>query len=173
MRPEKESMVRELHEDLKNAKYMILTDYRGLKADQMTALRAQMRSGNAHFKVVKNSLLGNAVREVGYGDIENFLGGPTAMITGDGDITATAKMLKAYVEENKLPIVKGGVLDGKAITAAMVEELASLPAREVLLGMMVGTIAAPMSGMVGALNQKICTLLFVLKAIEEKKTSGK
>jgi large subunit ribosomal protein L10 len=173
MRPEKESILREINDDLKKAKYVILTDYRGLKAEQLTALRAQMRGGKACFKVVKNSLLGNAARELGYGDIATFLQGPTAMITGDGDITASAKLLKAYIEENKLPVVKGGVFDGKIITAAIVDEMASLPAREILLGMMVGTVAAPMSRLVGAMSQKLSSLLYVLKAIEEKKTSGK
>jgi large subunit ribosomal protein L10 len=173
MRPEKESMVREIRDDLKKAKYMILADYRGLKAEQMTALRSQMRGGKAGLKVVKNSLLGNAARELGYEDMGKILGGPTAMITGDGDIKVVAKALKTYIEENKLPILKGGILDGKVITAAMVEEMASLPAREILLGMMVGTVAAPMSRLVGAMNQKLASLLYVLKAIEEKKTSGK
>jgi large subunit ribosomal protein L10 len=173
MRPEKQSILREIEGELKGAKYVILTDYRGLKSEQMTALRAQVRSNNANMKVVKNTLLGSASRQTGVADFGKSLTGPTAMITGQGDITAMAKILKAFIDENKLPVVKGGVFAGKAITPADVDEMAALPPIEILMGMMVGTVAAPMQRLVGAMNQKLSSLLYVLKAIEEKKTSGK
>jgi large subunit ribosomal protein L10 len=173
MRPEKQSILREIEDELKSAKYVILTDYRGLKSEQMTALRAQLRGNKGNLKVVKNTLLGSASSKTGVGDLGKSLTGPTAMITGQGDITAMAKILRAFIDDNKLPLVKGGVFAGKAITAADVDEMAALPPIEVLLGMMVGTVAAPMQRLVGAMNQKLSSLLYVLKAIEEKKLSGK
>jgi large subunit ribosomal protein L10 len=89
-------------------------------------------------------------------------------------VTQVAKVLRAFAKAatNKLPVVKGGYLSGQTLVAAQVESLADIPPREVLLGRMVGTIAAPMTRLVGAMNQKICSLLYVLKAVADKKAAG-
>jgi len=173
MRPEKQAMVREIREEMEKSKFVILADCRGLRADQMTDLRAKLRAEKSYLKVTKNSFLGKAANELGQNEIAKLLKGPTAMITGAGDVTIAAKILKAFADDNKLPVLKGGMLEGKLYLRADVDALAMLPAREILLGMFVRTVAAPMTGLIGVMNQKVLSLLYVLKAIEEKKTSGK
>ena len=95
------------------------------------------------------------------------------MITGKGDISELAKVISGFVKDhNKKAAIKGGCLDGRVLQAADVNALATLPPREVMLGVLVGTVAAPMSQLVGVFNQKLLSLLYVLKAAETKKNQA-
>ena len=180
MRPEKKAILDEVEGTLQKCKFVVLTEYRGLKVDQMTQLRTQLRRSGARVLVVKNNYLSLAAAprdqlvegEVGRGDLGSLVGGPTAMITGDGDITQVAKLLKAFIQENNLPVVKGGMLGTRLLTASEMAEIANIPPREILLGRFVGTVAAPMTQLVGVLSQKVLGLLYVMKAIEKKKSGS-
>jgi len=170
MRPEKKAMLDEVQGILEKCKFVVLTEYRGLKVDQMTQLRTQVRRMGSRVLVVKNSHLSLAAGKVGRGDLGSLVGGPTAMITGDGDITELAKTLKTFTQENNLLIMKGGMLGNRLLTAADMAEIANIPPREILLARFVGTVAAPMTRLVGVMNQKVSSLLYALKAIEKKKS---
>lgn len=171
MRAEKQSMIQEIRGRLEDGGFVILADYRGLRAHQLTDLRAKLRQEKAKFKVTSNALLGRAAADTGRKGLDDFLKGPTAMITGQGDITIVAKVLRTYTQENnKLPVIKGGILGGLVLQPGDVAALAELPPKEVLQAQLVGTIAAPMTRLAGVLSQKVSSLLYVLKAVEEKKT---
>lgn len=169
MRPEKQSLVDEIRRDLSESDFVILTDYQGLKVEQTNDLRQRLGKVQARLKVVKNRLFRRVVRESTYPEIEQSLGGPSAMVFGRGDVVETARILKKFVQENERPAIKAGALNGALITGADIQELADLPPRPMLYARLVGTLAAPMTQLVGVMQQKVASLLYVLKAAQEKK----
>ena len=168
MRPEKQALVAEIGDRIRDAEFAMLVAYRGLKVGKMMELRQQLRQKQSRLMVVPNRFLGIAAAAHGIEGLAPCLDGPTALVTGRGDVTEVAKVLAAYAKDNPLLKFKGGVIGKAVILAGDAESLAKLPSRPVMLGMAVGTIAAPMMGLVGVLNQKVCSLLYVLQAIERK-----
>jgi len=166
MRPEKKAIVDEISKELKVAAFIVLADYRGLTVEQFSDLRGRLRLAGAGVLVVKNAFLGRAWESLGHNGIRSLLGGPTAMISGSGDVTRAARTLRNFVSENDLPVIKGGWLPDRLLSPGEIEEIAMIPAREVMLGRLVGTVYAPMPQLVRVLNQKVLSLLYVLKAIE-------
>lgn len=169
MRPEKQSLVGEIRDRMEKSDFVIYADYAGLSMEMTGELRRRLREMDGSVTVVKNTLLAKASSELGWDSA--VLEGPTAIVTGSGDVTQAAKLLKTFRDEYEILAPKGGRIDGQVLEAEDISRMAALPARPVLLGKLVGTIAAPMSQLVGMLNRKTCSLLYVLKAIEEKKNS--
>ena len=123
-------------------------------------------------QVVKNRFLRLMVREKGWPGLEPSLKGQSAIVTGT-DVVQAAKTLKQFNDANKMPLMKAGVMGDMILTPAQIDALAELPPREVLLGQVVGTVAAPLSRLVGVLKQKVSTIVYVLKAVEDKKNATK
>jgi large subunit ribosomal protein L10 len=169
MRPEKKSIGAELTAKVKGAGYIYLADYKGLSVAKTSELRKQLKGASAKIQVVKNRVFKHVLKEAGVTGLDGGLKGSSAMIYGSGDPVATAKILKDFIKANEKPVIKIGSLQGSILSAKDVEALAAMPSREIMLGKVVGTIAAPMSQLVGVLNQKVASVLYVLKAIEEKK----
>lgn len=169
MRPEKESIISEVRSKVSDSVFVIIADYQGLSVEKTDVLRQRLLKADARIQVVKNRILGHIVADAGLGAMRDQLAGPSAMVYGKGDVSQAAKILKEFIKENEKPVIKVGALEGAILTAKDVEELASLPSRETLLSMMVGTLAAPMSQLVGVFSQKASSLLYVLKAAAEKK----
>jgi len=169
MRPEKESIIAEVRGKLSDSVFVIIADYQGLSVSKTDQLRQKLLKADARIQVVKNRILGHIANEAGLGAIRDHLAGPSAMVYGKGDVSQTAKILKEFIKEHEKPVIKAGTLEGVVLTAADVEQLASLPSRETLLSMVVGTIAAPMSQLVGVFQQKASSLLYVLQAAADKK----
>lgn len=169
MRPEKSTMVEEIRGKVAPKGFVILADYAGMDVEKVMTLRSRLRGVDARYSVVKNRLLRRVADDMGLPGLDAGLKGPTAMVSGDGDVVEAAKILKTFIKENDKPVIKSGVFDGRALTAADVEVLASMPPRIEMLGRAVGTIAAPLTQFVGVLNQKVCSLLYVLQAVMEKK----
>lgn len=169
MRPEKESIISELRTKMSDAVFVIIADYQGLSVEKTDQLRQRLLKADAKIQVVKNRVLGHIAESAGLGGMRDKLTGPSAMVYGKGDVSQVAKILKDFIKENEKPVVKVGALEGVVLTAADVEQLASLPSREQLLSMMVGTLAAPMSRLVGVFQQKAASLLYVLQAAADKK----
>lgn len=170
VRPEKESMLAELRERIEGSAYVYLADYKGLDMAKTTDLRGRLRKAGSRMQVVRNTLLRRAAEasgrdEVGQGGLE----GPTAVVVGTGDPVEVAKVIVDFAREHDKPAIKGGSLDGRALSVAQVMELAHLPPLPVLQGLFVGTLAAPMSGLVGVFQQKMASIVYVLKAVQEKK----
>lgn len=169
MRPEKESIISEVREKMSDAVFVIIADYQGLTVAKTDDLRKRLLKADARIQVVKNRIVSHIAKDAGLGAMRDHLSGPSAMVYGKGDVSQAAKILKDFIKEHEKPVIKVGALEGVVLTAKDVEQLASLPSRETLLGMMVGTLAAPMSQLVGVFQQKASSLLYVLKAAADKK----
>ena len=169
MRPEKEAILKEITDTLADSEHVLLADYSGMKVKHFAALRTDLAAVGARALVVKNSLLGVALKEAGRNVPEAAMSGKTVMVTGGEDVTAVAKSLKAFIKEHKLLVLKGGSLNTQMLSEQDIEAMADLPAREVLLGQLVGTVQAPMTQLVGVMHAKVSSLLYVLTAIETKK----
>lgn len=171
MRPEKKTILDEIKKDLESSEYVLLADCRGLTVQKLTALRGKLRKAGSKLKVTKNSFIHHAAKQVGKDGLDPFLIGPSAIIVGKNDISVVTKLLKEFVAENTLPVVKGGLLGKQVLTAQDIKAIADLAPKEVLQAIFVGTLAAPMRGLAGVLNSKVLTLLYALKAVEAKKSA--
>lgn len=172
MRAEKTSLMEEYKGWVKDESFLILADYRGLTVAKMHDLRQRLHGAQASLHVIQNRLFRHAVQGSPCELFTPSLKGPSAVIAGRADVVQAARVLKAFIKENALPVIKAGALDGSLLTSKEIERLAELPAREVLLAQVVGTIAAPMTRLAGVLQQKVASLLYVLKAVEEKKAKS-
>ena len=141
-RDEKERVVAELTEKLKSAETLIVADYRGLTMPQIDALRGKLVEHGAQFTVVKNTLTRRAAEAAGVDALLALLEGPSAIafIESDGDMVAVAKALADSARETKILEIRGGLMQGRTISAADVEELAKLPPLDVLRGQVLGAI---------------------------------
>ena len=170
MRPEKKAIENEYRGALQDADFAILADCRGMTMEALSGLRGKLRERDVRLQVVRNRVFGKAAIELGIDLGGELLVGPTALVSGSGDVTAVAKALRDYAKAAKLPVMKGGVLDGKAMSQADVKALSELPSREQMLGMFVGTVAAPMTQLVGVMNAKVSSLVYALQAVIDKKS---
>lgn len=146
-----------------------MVDCRGMKVEGMTDLRVRLRQAGGRMQVVKNSYIKVATGALGMPDVSSLIKGPTAVIVGQGDVAALAKTVTDYVKENKMPVIKGGVMGAQTLKTQDIESIANLPSREVLLAMAIGTMEAPIRNLVGVMHQKVASLLYALKAVGEQK----
>jgi large subunit ribosomal protein L10 len=165
----KKQDVLELTNKLKNATAIMLADYRGLTVEQDTELRNAFRAANVEYRVVKNSLTRFAAKEIGIEGIDEYLSGPTSMAISLIDPVAPAKILAEFAKKYTNLEIKAGVLEGKVIDLNTVKELADLPSKEELVGKVLGSLNAPITGFVTVLNGNIKGLLVALNAVAEKK----
>ncbi len=163
LRPEKQAMYNEVQETVSGALYMLLADCTGMSMSETLEFKKQLGGVDAKVKVVKNRMLGLICEDL------SGLTGPTAMISGTGDVVEVAKILQKFSAETEKPALKGGLLEGAVLSADDVVALAKLPGKKELQAMLVATIAAPMTQVVGVMNQKVCSLLYVLNAACDKK----
>jgi len=143
-RPDKASAVAELTENFRSSKAAVLTEYRGLTVSQLTQLRRALGE-TTEYAVVKNTLSKIAARDAGLEQLESMLEGPSAVAFVKGDPVAAAKGLRDFAKANPLLVIKGGVLDGKLITAAELSKIADLESREVLLAKVAGAANATLA----------------------------
>ena len=166
-RPEKVTMATEIDQRLDGALYMILADFNGMDVSKTTELKGLLRENGASYNVVKNRMLSRAVPNDL--DLTDMLKGHTAMIFGDGDVVEVAKVIRKFTVANQKPVIKGGFVEGKAVSAEDVVALAKLPSKDVLRAMLLGTLQAPARNLASVLNQKVASLVYVLSAVIEKK----
>ena len=169
MRLEKTAIVNELRASLEGAAFVILMDYRGLKVRQGEVLRRRLAKFGARLNIVKNSFFKLALPEDRRAQMADVLTSPTAIIFGSGDVAETAKVLAGFQQEQHVLTIKRGLWDGRVLSPADVDTLSKLPARPVLFSMLVGVVAAPMMQLAGVFKQKTASLVYVLKAVQEKK----
>jgi large subunit ribosomal protein L10 len=172
MRPEKSSILQEITQRVESADYVFVIKYGGLKVAELAELRRQMAPLHAKVMVVKNAFLNRVAIQLGWESMAPYLSGSTALLAGKGDASEVAKVLMKFVKAHDKAAIKGVCLNGKALGIADVDALSKVPPREVMLGQFVGTLAAPMMQLVGVFNQKVLSLLYVLKAVEEKKSKA-
>jgi large subunit ribosomal protein L10 len=165
VRPEKVAEVKDLADRFDRASMAILADYRGLTVAQLADLRRQLRPANVELRVAKNTLARLAARETGREALVPALEGPTAFVFGYGDPTAMAKALTDTIRMQRLAFrVKSALYGTTLLPAEEVVRIAELPGRETLLAQVVGTVQAPIAGLVGVLAGTLQTLLGVLEA---------
>ena len=163
---QKETIVAELADRLKAADTVLVADYRGLTMPQIDALRTRLLESGARFTVVKNTLTRRAAEAAGADALLTLLEGPTAIafLEADGDMLAAAKALADMARESKILAIRGGVLQGKVVSAEEVETLAALPSIEILRGQVLGAIVAPVNALLGLVTAPLQNLYGLLDA---------
>lgn len=174
VRPEKQAIVAELKESLSNAQGIVLTGYKGFTVASDTVLRAKMREAGVTYRVVKNTMLRFAFKDLGFEELEQYLAGTTAIAYSNDDPVAPAKILETFIKENNMAdadilTVKAGVVGGKVIDADAVKALAALPSREVLIAKLLGSMQAPISGVVNVMQGTIRNAVYVFEAVRKQK----
>jgi large subunit ribosomal protein L10 len=165
-RDQKEQVVEELTARLKAAETLLVADYRGLTMPQIDELRTRLLESGARFTVVKNTLTRRAAEAAGTDGLLALLDGPSAIafLEADGDMVATAKALADAARETNVLEIRGGIMQGRAVTAEEVETLAKLPPAEVLHGQVLGAIVAPLTALAGLLNAPLQNLRGLIDA---------
>lgn len=163
--------VAELTEKVKGAEAIFVAEYRGLTVAQLSTLRHAVRAAGGECKVARNTLMKIALSNVGIVKDDAVMCGPAVYVIAHTNAPAVAKAIKTFAaaKENKAFVVKGGVMGSQIITVADIKALASMPSREQLLAMVVGTIAAPLQGLVTVLSAPARGLVTVLSQLAEKK----
>ncbi len=171
-RQRKEENVAQLQDQLSQLKLMVMTDYRGLTVPEINELRANLRAEGITYNVTKNTLLRIAAKNTeNLADIDpSTFVGPMALAISTEDEVAPARVVFQYAKQHDALEIVGAVTgDGKVLTPAEVKALATLPTRDQLLAQVVGTIAAPLSGLVGVMGANVRGIVTVLNAIKESK----
>jgi len=172
MRIEKISILNEVIDRVKSSDFCFVLNYGGLKVTQLTTLRKELAKQNAQAMVVKNTYLAKAAKQLEWADVSLMLAGPTAIITGQGDVTEVAKVLTEFVKKNDMASVKGASLEKATLSGADVEALSKLPSKDAMRGMLLGTLLAPATSFVRVLNAPLLNVLYALKAYEDKKNGS-
>jgi large subunit ribosomal protein L10 len=169
-RPDKAAAVAELTGGFRDSAAAVLTEYRGLTMAQLTELRRTL-GRETTYTVSKNTLAQIAAREAGIADLDALLTGPTAIAFVKGDPVEAAKGLRDFAKANPLLKVKGGVLDGRTMTAEEITKLADLESRDVLLAKLAGAMKAKMSQAAATFNALPTQLARLAQALQEKKAA--
>ena len=175
LKSEKEKIVAELAEKLKDTPTLFVADYRGLSVTEIDDLRTKMIEHGARFTVVKNTLTRRAAEAAGADALLAMLEGPTAIafIEADGDMVAVAKALADSARTTKILAIRGGILDGSPIGEEDVRNMATLPPVEVLRGQVIGAITAPLMTVVGLISAPVRDLIGLIDArIEQLQAQG-
>jgi large subunit ribosomal protein L10 len=166
LKSDKERLVAELTERLKNTQTLIVADYRGLTVTDIDKLRGELLEHGARFQVVKNTLTRRAAEEAGADALLALLDGPTAIafLETDGDPVAVAKALNNAARDTKVLTIRGGILEGATIGEAEVKNLATLPPADVLRAQVVGAVSGPLMMIVGLFTAPLRDLVNVIDA---------
>ena len=166
-RPDKAAAVAELAEEFRGSAAIVLTEYRGLTVKQLTELRRSL-GGNASYAIVKNTLTKIAAKEAGVDGIDDHLVGPSAIAFVKGDPVDAAKGLRDFARANPVLVIKGGVLDGKPLSADEIRKLADLESREVLLAKLAGAMKASLSGAASLFAAPLSQTARLIEALRQK-----
>jgi large subunit ribosomal protein L10 len=170
---QKQATVAELKASMDVATVAVVADYRGLTVKEMTLLRAELFKQDAQFTVAKNTLLKRAIQDSPNQPLEAYLSGPTAVLISRADQVQPVKTLREFLTKNKKPNeIRGGILDGKLLSPAEVDQLAKLPPLDELRAKLVGGIAYPLTGLANTLNSPLRSLVYVLDQVAKQKEAS-
>lgn len=164
----------ELAQKFAGSNAALLAEYRGLTVAELTELRRALRAAKAEFKIVQNRIAKKAIESdvQTWSPITKQLKGPTGLVCFHGDAAAGVKVALEFQKTHPLFVVKGALLENKALTMDEIKEVADLPSREVLLARAIGSIVSPHRGLLGVMNGVSRNLVQVINAIKEKKEKG-
>ena len=168
---EKVEQVAEITEQFKSTAGCWFIDARGLTVKEVQALRTNIRQADGHMHVYKNKLAARALADLGLPEIPEVLAGPTAFVFCDTDVAAPAKAVKDFMKEHEALELKGGMLDGAAVSAEDALKIAELPSKEQLIAMLLSTMQAPISGLARVCNAPVESLARAVKAIADQKAA--
>jgi len=171
LRPEKEEIVAEFDEILKSAQSIYVADYQGLTVLQINELRTAFRKEGVKMRVAKNSLVRRAMESAGQKELADTITGPNAFVFGYDDPVVPARIMREFKKKLKLekPAVRGFVMDGEFLQSDQFDEIAALPGKQELIAMVVGSISAPLSGLVYTFSGILRELVGTVTAIAEKR----
>lgn len=168
-RKEKEEIIKNLENKVANMKSAVLVDYKGLKVKDIEELRGNLKAQNISFNVSKNSLTKIVFEKNNIKFEDGIFEKPLAIAFATDDEVAPAREIVLFAKTNEAIEIVGGILEAKFIDSDMVKKLAALPTKEQLYGQIVGTIAAPISGMMNVLGGNIRGMMNALNSLKEKK----
>ena len=164
MRPEKSTIVDDVKERLQSSPYLMLIEYGGMNVLHFSELRKRLSETGASCSVVKNSFLKRAMNDAGFHSLEEHLTGQTAIVLGERDICAAAKVLKTFAAEFTKPVVRAGILDNDILSVDQIMTLAALPAKELLQSQLLALLLSPATQLVRTLNEPGASLARLLSA---------
>lgn len=150
---QKEEEVNMLADKIKDAKLILFTDYRGINVEDVTNLRATLRKTNTEYKIIKNNISKRALEKCDIQGLDAAVEGPTAIIIGKEEYLEPAKAIYEYTKEHDFYKIKGGVIEGKVMTAEEIITIAKLPSKETLIGMLAGGLLGTISKLAVGLDQ--------------------
>ncbi|MGH3723361.1 MAG: 50S ribosomal protein L10 [Mycobacterium sp.] len=167
---DKVSAVAEITEQFKGSTATVITEYRGLSVSALATLRRSL-GASATYSVAKNTLVKRAASDAGVEGLDELFSGPTAIAFIQGEPVDAAKAIKTFAKENKALIIKGGYMDGRALTVAEVERIADLESREVLLAKLAGAMKGNLTKAAGLFNAPASQVARLAAALQEKKAA--
>jgi large subunit ribosomal protein L10 len=167
---EKATAVADIAEQFKSSTATVITEYRGLTVANLAELRRSL-AGSATYSVAKNTLIKRAASEAGVEGLDELFVGPTAIAFVSGEAVDAAKAIKKFAKDNKALVIKGGYMDGRALSVAEVEKIADLESREVLLAMLAGAMKANLSKAAGLFNAPASQVARLAAALQEKRAA--
>jgi large subunit ribosomal protein L10 len=167
---DKATAVADIAEQFKSSTATVITEYRGLTVANLAELRRSL-SGSATYSVAKNTLIKRAASEAGVEGLDELFVGPTAIAFVSGEAVDAAKAIKKFAKDHKALVIKGGYMDGRALTVSEVERIADLESREVLLAKLAGAMKANLSKAAGLFNAPASQVARLAAALHEKKAA--
>ena len=170
-RPDKVAAVAEIADEFRGASASVVTEYRGLTVAQLTRLRRTL-GPDVSYRIAKNTLVKRAAQDAGVDGLDALLVGPTAIAFVTGEPVDAAKALRDFAKDNKALVVKGGYMDGKALSVDEVSKIADLDSREVLLAKLAGAMKGNLSKAAGLFQAPASQIARLAAALQEKKAAG-
>lgn len=169
-RADKATAVADIAEQFRDSTATVITEYRGLSVANLAELRRSL-APSATYSVAKNTLIRRAASEAGIEGLDELFVGPTAIAFVSGEAVDAAKAIKTFAKEHKALVIKGGYMDGRALTVAEVERIADLESREVLLAKLAGAMKANLSKAAGLFNAPASQIARLAAALQEKRAA--
>ena len=169
-KPEKVAAVAEIAEQFRGSSAAVVTEYRGLSVGQLSRLRTALGAGST-YAVAKNTLVRRAAADAGVEGLDELFVGPTAIAFVTGEPVHAAKTLKTFAKDNKALVIKGGYLDGRALSVGEIDRIADLESREVLLAKLAGAMKGNMSKAASVFNAPVSQMARLAAALQDKKTA--
>lgn len=166
-----QAMLEQAKADIQAAGAVWIVDYRGLTVKQVEQLRRNIREADGHMKVYKNTIMHLALSQDSLPTLDDILAGPSAFVFAGTDVAASAKAVKDFAKGNDNLVIKGGLMDGEAVSAADVKAIASLPSREVLMAQIAGAISGVARGLATSINGVPRGVAQVVKGVADQKAA--